>query len=107
MKYFWKDGFDVEGDSPAIPEDAKEITRETYESLLEGQSTGKVVSTNPATGMPELLPVPTPQATAADYDNAMEAHLKAERIARGYTTREPSDYAGSSVPRWSQDAADG
>ena len=44
--------------------------------------------------------------TFADYDNAMEAHLDAEKAARGYTKREPSDYAGSSNPRWAQDAAD-
>lgn len=47
-------------------------------------------------------PLPTPK----DYDDAMEAHLKAEREARGYTLREPSDYAGSTVPRWAQDAQD-
>jgi hypothetical protein len=28
------------------------------------------------------------------------------RSERGYTTREPDDYFGSSVPRWAQDAAD-
>ena len=44
--------------------------------------------------------------TAADYDRAMEDHLRREREERGYTTREPSDYAGSSVARWAQDAAD-
>lgn len=44
--------------------------------------------------------------TFADYDNAMEAHLDAEKAERGYTKREPSDYAGSSNPRWAQDAAD-
>lgn len=42
----------------------------------------------------------------ADYDNAMERYLEAVKAERGYTTREPSDYAGSSVPRWAQDAAD-
>ena len=47
-----------------------------------------------------------PLPTVADYDKAMEAHLLAERTARGYTSREPSDYAGSSVPRWAQDAVD-
>ena len=47
-----------------------------------------------------------PPPTAADYDAAMEAHLRAEREARGYTLREPSDYAGSGVHRWAQDAAD-
>ncbi len=44
--------------------------------------------------------------TYADYDNAMEGHLDAEKAARGYTKREPSDYAGSSNPRWAQDALD-
>jgi hypothetical protein len=36
----------------------------------------------------------------------MEAHLYAERAARGYTTREPDAYINSSVPRWAQDARD-
>lgn len=40
------------------------------------------------------------------YDGAMEAHLDAEKAARGYTKREPSDYANSTVPRYKQDAAD-
>lgn len=42
----------------------------------------------------------------ADYDAAMEAHLRAEREARGYTDREPTDYMGSKVPRFAQDALD-
>jgi hypothetical protein len=44
--------------------------------------------------------------TEADYDNAMEDYLRSVRSERGYTTREPDDYFGSSVPRWSQDAKD-
>ena len=44
--------------------------------------------------------------TLEDYDKAMENHLMAERIARGYTTREPSEYKGSSIERWNQDAED-
>ena len=47
-----------------------------------------------------------PPPALEDYDEAMEAHLLAERTARGYTLREPSDYKDSSVPRWAQDAAD-
>jgi hypothetical protein len=46
------------------------------------------------------------QYTEADYDNAMEDYLRQVRIARGYTTREPDDYFGSSNPRWAQDAKD-
>ena len=44
--------------------------------------------------------------TPADYDQAMEDYLRQVRIARGYTTREPDDYFGSSNPRWVQDAKD-
>lgn len=44
--------------------------------------------------------------TEADYDNAMEDYLRSVRSERGYTTREPDDYFGSSNPRWSQDAKD-
>lgn len=47
-----------------------------------------------------------PPVTVRDYDNAMEAHLRAERTERGYTTREPDSYLNSSEPRWAQDAAD-
>ena len=42
----------------------------------------------------------------AIYDSAMEAHLDAEKAERGYTKREPSDYANSTVPRYKQDADD-
>lgn len=41
-----------------------------------------------------------------DYDAAMEDYLREVRFARGYTTREPDDYFGSSNPRWAQDAKD-
>ena len=44
--------------------------------------------------------------TVEDYDRAMEAHIKAERVARGYTTREPSAYINSPNARFAQDAAD-
>jgi hypothetical protein len=44
--------------------------------------------------------------TVDDYDQAMEDYLREVRVARGYTTREPDDYFGSSNPRWSQDAKD-
>jgi hypothetical protein len=44
--------------------------------------------------------------TPDDYDRAMEDYIREVRVARGYTTREPDDYFGSSNPRWSQDAKD-
>jgi len=51
-------------------------------------------------------PVQDPLPTLADYDAAMEEHLRTERESRGYTTREPDAYINSSVPRWAQDARD-
>lgn len=53
-----------------------------------------------------IVAIPEPEITQADYDHAMEDHIKAARVARGYTTREPSEYKESSVPRWAQDAVD-
>ena len=44
--------------------------------------------------------------TIEDYDLVMELHLKEERAARGYTTREPTEYLASSVERWASDATD-
>jgi len=44
--------------------------------------------------------------TQDDYDRAMEIHITQTRNARGYTTREPSAYATSNVPRFRQDAID-
>ena len=49
---------------------------------------------------------PPRPVTFEDYDRAMEAHLDKEKADRGYTKREPSDYRGSSNPRWAQDAED-
>jgi len=44
--------------------------------------------------------------TIETYDNIMEQHLYQERVDRGYTKREPSEYAESTVERWAQDAQD-
>ena len=52
----------------------------------------------------ELADIPLP--TLQQYDDAMEQHLRNERKARGYTTREPDAYLTSAVPRWKQDAED-
>ena len=54
----------------------------------------------------QWIVVDAPPPTLADFDAAMEEHLRTEREARGYTTREPDAYINSSVPRWAQDARD-
>ena len=54
----------------------------------------------------QIVEVEPPETTVADYDRAMEEHIYRTRAERGYTTREPSEYKDSSVPRWRQDALD-
>lgn len=54
----------------------------------------------------QLVETTLPEATVEDYDRALEQHIYDTRVARGYTTREPSYYLQSSVPRWKQDALD-
>ncbi|MCQ2299963.1 MAG: hypothetical protein MJZ81_07570 [Bacteroidales bacterium] len=49
---------------------------------------------------------PVRPMSVADYDFAMEDFLRSEQIARGYTTRSPSEYASSTNERWAQDARD-
>lgn len=44
--------------------------------------------------------------TEADFNAALENHLREERVARGYDEREPSDYKDSGIQRWAQDAKD-
>lgn len=50
--------------------------------------------------------VDAPLPTLAEYDAAMEDHLVQERVARGYTTREPTAYLTSGNARWAADARD-
>lgn len=57
-------------------------------------------------GVRTIVENPAPEVTAADYDKLLEEHIYLARAARGYTTREPSYYLQSSVPRWKQDAHD-
>lgn len=122
----------VEGDAtPAVPDDGSTL-KTTYEyvtedvmpaaaatnaALRKAIEAGKVklakrrVAIRPVY---EVLPPPPPPEpapapyvpTVADYDGAMESHLYEERVARGYTTREPDAYLTSSNPRWAQDARD-
>lgn len=54
----------------------------------------------------ESVPNPDPEITIADYDAAMENHIRQACIDRGYTTREPDVYLNSRNERWKQDAED-
>lgn len=52
----------------------------------------------------EVLPEIT--ITVKDYDALLENYIFETRYARGYTSRQPTDYINSSTPRWKQDALD-
>ena len=65
---------------------------------------GYVLSANAWTPIWEFVNIPLP--SLSEYDALMEEHLREERDARGYTSREPDSYLTSSVPRWKQDAED-
>lgn len=60
----------------------------------------------PAAFTPKWKLVKDAAPTVEDFDAAMESHLREEREARGYTTREPDVYLTSEEPRWAQDARD-
>ena len=49
---------------------------------------------------------PSVEHALRQYDYTMEQYLRSVREARGYTSREPSDYAFSQNERWHQDALD-
>ena len=80
--------------NPAEPREGYRAKSDGYE-LNDGKWTTKWV----------YEPLSVDELTAL-YDSAMEEHLDAEKAERGYTKREPSDYANSGVPRYKQDAAD-
>ena len=79
---------------PAEPREGYRAKSDGYE-LNDGKWTTKWV----------YEPLSVEELTAI-YDSAMEEHLDAEKAERGYTKREPSDYANSTVPRYKQDADD-
>ena len=90
-----RDAYPKGGDAPQPePQEGKEVAYAGYE-LGEDNLWHK-----------QWVLVDVPQPTLADFDAAMEEHLRTEREARGYTTREPDAYINSSVPRWAQDARD-
>lgn len=78
----------------AEPRDGYNVRSDGYE-LKDGKWTTEWV----------YEPMSVEELTAI-YDSAMEEHLDAEKSERGYTKREPSDYANSTVPRYRQDADD-
>lgn len=75
------------------------IVWKSYEQSLQIRQFGKI---------PQGYSIQRPQKpiTVQDYDNVLQQHIYYTRSQRGYTTRQPSYYINSSVPRWRQDALD-
>lgn len=72
----------------------------------DGYSVVMIGWTETATEIIRLYKYELITASIEDYDAAMEDHITSERMARGYTTREPSAYVNSPNPRFAQDAVD-
>ena len=89
---------DPENYKPRTPEEPYIIvTREEWHEAVKPRKSRKIV---------DGKLVVSDLVSIADYDRAMEQHIAAARIERGYTTREPDAYLNSTVPRWKQDAED-
>lgn len=97
-----KEGYAVvwNGNTWGHVEDHRGVTVwKSYEESMEIRELGPI---------PDGWTVEQPEkpVTMDDYDNAMEAHITATRVARGYTTREPDCYINSRNERRAQDAED-
>ena len=75
-----------------IPEDAVEITKEEYSSLVEGQSSGKRIISN-ADGFPELSDTNalTEEQIIAKYESALDSHL--DNVAKQYRYQDRFSFA--------------
>ena len=73
------------------------VTREEWHEAMKPRKSRKVIDGKLV--VEDLVSI-------ADYDLAMEQHIKEACIARGYTTREPDAYLNSRNERWAQDAED-
>lgn len=79
-----------------------------YAELAEQANKNHKILKNNGDGTYSFLDYPSlsNEEILKQYDQAIEDHLKEERNARGYTSREPDVYLNSNVERWKQDAQD-
>ena len=91
---------EIHGDN--IPADAVEITAEEHQSLLEGQSQGKIIVADKK-GRPILQdpPPPTAEQIVAQYTAAVQKRLDDFARTRGYDgIMSAATYATSTVPKF-------
>lgn len=82
-----------------MPVDVVQITKEEHAALLNGQSQGKIISSD-ASGHPILVdpPAPTTEQIIARYERAVQRHLDDFANTRGYDSiMSAATYATSTV----------
>lgn len=90
-----------------IPESAVEITDSEWQTLLEAQSNGKIISTD-KNGFPVAIDPPTPdkEQTIKIISNAIQKALDDGAKSWGYTNMVyAASYAASTNPQYAADAA--
>ena len=100
--------YDNEGNTKAyhhscknIPEPYITMEDGAWNQIIKGGKIRKVIG-----GKLVLQDKPLPPVTVQDYDRVLQKYIYDVRYQRGYTTRQPTDYLNSSIPRWKQDALD-
>lgn len=108
MRYYWKNGFYVEGIGE-IPEGAVELTEERYRGLLEGQSAGKIIVADES-GAPMLTEYPERsleefkedacQELWSNYKAHQTKYVDAEDLTLATTCAAYGSEKGKAVQMW-------
>ena len=108
MRYYWKNGFYVEGIGE-IPEGAVELTEERYRELLEGQSAGKVIVADES-GAPMLTEYPKRSLTELkeeacqelwqNYKAWQQKYVDAEDLTLAVVCANGGSQKGAAVQMW-------
>lgn len=108
MRYYWKNGFYVEGIGE-IPEGAVELTEERYRELLEGQSAGKVIVADES-GAPMLTEYPKRslaelkeevcQKLWQNYKAWQQKYVDAEDLTLAVVCANGGSQKGAAVQMW-------
>lgn len=108
MRYYWKNGFYVEGIGE-IPEGAVELTEERYRELLEGQSAGKVIVADES-GAPMLTEYPKRslaelkeeacQELWQNYKAWQQKYVDAEDLTLAVVCANGGSQKGAAVQMW-------
>ena len=108
MRYYWKNGFYVEGIGE-IPEGAVELAEERYRALLEGQSAGKIIVADES-GAPMLAEYPkrslaelreaSYQELWQNYKSWQQKYVDAEDLTLAVVCANGGSQKGAAVQMW-------